>query len=82
MHADALPNWPREPSMTINGHPLSVGQSLAVRVAVSSFFMELNDPETAASWNGDETGQGIRQGYLDRLGEVLKYMHESERART
>jgi len=59
-----------EATITIDGHTLTVGQSMSVRVTITAFLMELNDKEFAES-----LGQiGIH--YHARLTEVLRLIHE------
>ena len=53
-----------EAHIVINGTTLNEAQSMAVRVAVSSMRMELNDPEQCA-----ELGP-IAEGYKNRLSEL------------
>jgi hypothetical protein len=57
---------PREPPIQINGRPLTEAQAMAVRVAVTNFYMETFDPEIR-----DSLGP-IAFGYRARLGEVLE----------
>lgn len=53
-----------EADITINGKPLNFAQSMVVRVAVSSFLMELDDPDY-------RKGLGpVADGYEARLQEV------------
>jgi hypothetical protein len=54
-----------EPEITINGHPLTVGQAMTVRVAVSSFSMQLQDPAFR------EALGPIAGAYSDRLSEII-----------
>jgi hypothetical protein len=35
-----------EAQITINGKPLTIGESMTIRVACTAFLHELNDPET------------------------------------
>ena len=52
-----------EPLQTLNGHRLSVGQAMAVRVAIEHFAMWLN-----------VSGDDVSQLYLARLQEVREIM--------
>ena len=63
-----------EPDVTINGHALSFGQAMALRVAVSSFLMSLSEPDALGD---DEAGRGIAAGYRQRLIEIAKLMHKN-----
>ena len=53
-----------EANIRVNGVGLSFGQSMAVRVAVSSFLMSLSEPDVRSSLGA------IADGYHDRLREV------------
>lgn len=53
-----------EPRITINGHELSVGQAMTVRVAVGNFLLELQDEQFVS-----ELGQ-IGPLYRARLKEI------------
>lgn len=57
-----------EPTITINGVTLNSGQAFALRVAASSFLMEMGEP---SALGGDDTGRGMAAGYRDRIREVL-----------
>jgi hypothetical protein len=59
-----------EATITIDGHTLTEGQSMSVRVAITMFLMELNDKAFAES-----LGQ-IAIGYRTSLTEVLRMIHE------
>ena len=59
-----------EATITIDGHTLTEGQSMSVRVAITAFLMELNDKKFAQS-----LGQ-IGIGYHARLTEVLRMINE------
>lgn len=59
----------REPYIQIGDHVLTEGQAMAVRVAVTSFHMEVSQDEEFRDGLGP-----IADGYRDRLGEVLKIM--------
>ena len=60
-----------EPHTIINGMELTSGQSMAVRVAVTSFYQEMGDKDALGD---DEVGRKLASGYRDRLMEVLKLM--------
>lgn len=61
-----------EADITINGKPLSFAQSMALRVAVSSFILQMNEP---GALGNDETGLRIAGAYSERLSEVLGLIH-------
>ena len=56
-----------EPSITINGTPLTEAQAMTVRVALSSFALDLEE-----GLGDDEHGQKMSAGYKARLGEIFK----------
>jgi hypothetical protein len=60
-----------EPDITINGVRLSVGQAMALRVAATSYHVEMSQPNALGD---DEVGVGIAKGYRERLSEVLDLM--------
>jgi hypothetical protein len=57
-----------EPRITINGHELSVGQAMAVRVALN-----------AADWDCgyDKDGKRMEAAYRERAAEVLALIDET-----
>ena len=60
----------QEAIITINGMTLTVGQSLTVRLAVSSFVLEL----TKNGLGNDPHGEEMAKLYLARAGEVREMM--------
>jgi hypothetical protein len=62
-----------EPEIRINGIALTTAQAMSVRVAVSSFFMELSDEDALGE---DDSGKSIREGYSKALSDVLKLMQK------
>ena len=58
-----------EADVTINGTRLSFAESMALRVAVSSFRMQLNDPSIAI-----DLGRELAHNYDMRLAEIEKMM--------
>ena len=58
----------REPSITINGMPLTDGQAMTVRVAIENFAHDLHFDGLGE----DETGRDITKGYLARIGEIRR----------
>lgn len=56
--------------MTINGMPLTIGQSMTVRNAIECFASFL----TEDGLGDDETGNAMTQSYLDRIGEIRRMM--------
>lgn len=70
---DEKTGW-TEPDVTINGTSLTFGQSMALRVAVSTFLMSLSEPDALGD---DEAGRGIAAGYKQRLSEIAKLIHKT-----
>lgn len=61
---------PDEPDIIINGQRLTIGQTMAVRVAVDHF----------RCWCIEQREAGVRlPDYEGRLGEVIVMMVEAER---
>lgn len=58
-----------EAAITINGHVLTEGQSMALRVAVTDFYSQMQNPEALGT---DEHGLRMVEGYRARLYEVLR----------
>lgn len=58
-----------EPTITINGQTLSVGQAMTVRVALSAFQFGLKD-----GLGDDEHGKAMTAGYQARLSEIFQMM--------
>lgn len=61
-----------EPLISINGVKLTSGQSMAVRVACSTFIAQLDGPQNLGSNVRDHR---MRAGYRARIIEVLRIMH-------
>ena len=61
-----------EAQITINGTALTNAQSMAVRVAITNFLMELHDDRTLA----DLGAIGI--AYHQRLNEVIRMIGETQ----
>jgi hypothetical protein len=57
-----------EPHITINGRELTTGQASAVRVAITSFYDEMSEPDALGD---DEHGRFMVEQYRNRLSEVL-----------
>jgi hypothetical protein len=55
-----------EASITINGHQLTSGQSMTIRVALENFAMDLSQD----GLGDDALGLAIRDGYLTRIREI------------
>lgn len=59
-----------EAKITIEGHELTMGQSMAIRVAVTSFLLQLQDPRFRRDLGS------IAWGYQQRLDEVITMINE------
>jgi hypothetical protein len=63
-----------EPDVTINGHELTFAQAMALRVAVGSMRISLNDAETAAAM-----GKQLAENYDVHLKCVERMMLENQK---
>lgn len=57
-----------EPTIVINGKPLTEAQAMAVRVAVTNMLTEMSDADALGN---DPVGRGLVAGYHARLTEVI-----------
>lgn len=64
-----------EPVITINGRTLVEGQAMAVRVAITAYHQELQDPDHLGI---DRDGRRLTHAYRDRLEEVLSIILGTE----
>jgi hypothetical protein len=64
-----LPQEPQEPSITINGHTLTVAQAMTVRVAIGAFAMDLQD-----GMGDDDHGRAMTEGYLIAIRSIVGFM--------
>ncbi len=62
----------KEARIGINGTTLTVGQSMAVRMACTTFLMDMAEPN---SLGDDEHGKRMAEGYRARLSEVISLLH-------
>jgi hypothetical protein len=62
----------KEADITIEGVRLTLAQSMTVRVAVSSYMMDMR----MDGLGDDETGKAIAAGYIARGNEVLELIHK------
>lgn len=62
-------SW-READVTINGHRLTGGQVMTLRVALSAFDPDCGD---------DEHGKRMTQQYKEKQAELLKMLIEGKR---
>jgi hypothetical protein len=60
----------QEASIIINGKELTIGQSMAVRVALNSFVSSL----TEEGLGDDEIGVKITEGYVNNTNAVLTFI--------
>jgi hypothetical protein len=56
-----------EPYITINGTPLTIGQAMTVRVALSDFAITLE-----GGLGDDAQGRELAKAYRERLVEIFK----------
>lgn len=61
-----------EAFVTINGVGLTIGQTMALRVAAAAFHTEMG---AHGALGGDEHGRQMAANYRVRLGEVLAMLH-------
>lgn len=64
-----------EPTITINGAPLSVGQSMTVRAAIETLAADLD----INGCGDDEHGKQMTDGYLARINEIRELMRKGDR---
>ena len=62
-----------EPDITINGHELSFVEAMTVRCALENFAFFLSTDGLGE----DETGQGIRNGYLKQIKHIRTYIFKA-----
>lgn len=62
----------KEAKISVNGIPLTVGQSMTVRVALSSLMFSMRDD----GLGDDDHGKRMSKAYADRAQEVLKMILE------
>lgn len=65
---------PPEAEIIINGHKLTQGESMAVRVAVTDLWIEMSDPDALGT---DDMGRSITQGYHRNSESVLAKILEN-----
>jgi hypothetical protein len=63
-----------EAFMTINDKPLTAAQSMTVRVALSTFAMDLH----GQGLGDDEHGSTMTEGYLKAIREIYRMMYPAE----
>ena len=61
-----------EPKIIINGHRVSAGAAMTLRVALENFAMFLSEPNCLGK---DENGLEMRDGYIRQLHEIRKVMY-------
>ena len=59
-----------EPTITVNGVPLTIGQAMTVRVALNSLAVDLRSD----GMGDDEHGRRMTEGYLTAIGEIFRLM--------
>jgi hypothetical protein len=60
-----------EPDIIINGVRLNTAQAMTVRVALTSFGLEMNEPDALGD---DEHGRAMSKLYRERAAEVVRLM--------
>ncbi len=60
-----------EPSIIINDEKLSVAEAMTLRVAITSFLAEMQEPDALGD---DETGRGIQAGYRAACQSIIEKM--------
>lgn len=68
----------QEASIIINGKELTVGQSMAVRVALNSFISSLKEEGIG----NDQIGINLTKGYINNSGNVLELIHTNIQKKT
>lgn len=63
-----------EPTITVNGSLLTVGQAMTVRVALGAFALDLRTD----GLGDDQHGTDITRAYLVRIKEVMQKMTMGE----
>ena len=61
-----------EPTITINGHVLSEGQAMTIRVAIEAFASEL----VSEGLGDDEHGKRMVDLYVLRINEIRRFIFE------
>ena len=63
-----------EAKVSISGYSLTEGQSLTLRVAVTSFLMFVHDEEF-----GEKLGSPLRENYIARSNEIMELIMKTAR---
>lgn len=66
-----------EAEIVINGHLLTLAQSLAVRMAISGMLRRFSDPDALGK---DEHGRAMTRGYRRLAGEVQELIFKNLRS--
>lgn len=61
-----------EPCIVVNGKILTEGQAMSVRVAITSFLMDMTKKGALGT---DEHGEAMREAYKARLSEVVAFIN-------
>ena len=62
-----------EPPITINGTTLTQGQAMTLRVALTTFLMEMSEDDALGA---DESGKALARAYEDSGWSVLRLIQE------
>ena len=63
------PEW-SEPTVIINGFPLTTAQAMTIRVALGSFAMDLQSHRLGR----DDHGEAMTKGYLAAIYQIHQLM--------
>lgn len=61
-----------EPIITVNGHALTPGEAMTVRVALEAFALSLTDPESLADFDFGTIGPLYRAA-ISRIRNYMSY---------
>lgn len=65
----------KEPKIIINGKEMSEGESMTIRVALSSFFVELQDNDALGK---DKIGREIARLYRENMYGIFEVMRSNQ----
>jgi hypothetical protein len=65
-----MTDYPNEPLITINGHALSVGESMTVRNAVTGFHMQMR----TEGLGDDEHGKRMAEAHVKNCESIFRKM--------
>ena len=62
----------KEPNIVINGNVLTDGQAMTLRVALTSFLQEMQEPGALGT---DEAGERLAAAYVEAASAIVRQMH-------